>query len=100
MHEGSNASNNWLTRKQVVLVMQNSVNLALYTNNATMLADAYSRTMKTMTFADTPKQDGTHRDGTFLQHVGILYNGNYGKDFVSHQAPQSPGFREFLAHTN
>lgn len=26
--------------------------------------------------------DGIHRDGTFLQHTGILYNGNYGKDLV------------------
>lgn len=27
-------------------------------------------------------QDGIHRDGSFLQHKGILYNGNYGKDLV------------------
>lgn len=27
-------------------------------------------------------EDGIHRDGTFLQHNGILYNGNYGKDLV------------------
>ncbi|OAQ80852.1 polysaccharide lyase family 8 [Purpureocillium lilacinum] len=83
LRDGSYGTGGKLTAANVVLVMQNSVNLALYTNNATMLADAYSRTMKTMTFADTPKQDGTHRDGTFLQHVGILYNGNYGKDFFN-----------------
>lgn len=80
--------------------MQNSVSLALYTNNATILQDAYSRAMSVMTvsprvisswtagaylsqFADTPMQDGIHRDGAFLQHKGVLYNGNYGKDLVS-----------------
>ncbi|KAJ6440589.1 polysaccharide lyase family 8 [Purpureocillium lavendulum] len=83
LRDGSYGSGGKLTAANVVLVMQNSVNLALYTNNATMLADAYARTMKTMTFADTAKQDGTHRDGTFLQHTGILYNGNYGKDFFN-----------------
>lgn len=30
--------------------------------------------------------DGIHRDGTFLQHAGLLYNANYGKDLVSKHA--------------
>ncbi len=30
-----------------------------------------------------PGEDGIHADGSFLQHSGILYNGNYGKDMVS-----------------
>lgn len=33
-------------------------------------------------FVDTPGDDGIHRDGSFLQHDGLLYNGNYGKDLV------------------
>ena len=33
-------------------------------------------------YSDDPKEDGIHRDGSFLQHKGILYNGNYGKDLV------------------
>lgn len=33
-------------------------------------------------FTDEAGSDGIHRDGTFLQHKGILYNGNYGKDLV------------------
>lgn len=32
---------------------------------------------------DTATADGIHRDGSFLQHVGILYNGNYGKDLMN-----------------
>lgn len=35
--------------RQAVLVMQNSASLALYTNNATMLQDAYTRAMSVMT---------------------------------------------------
>lgn len=34
-------------------------------------------------YSDKPKEDGIHRDGSFLQHDGILYSGNYGKDLVS-----------------
>ncbi|KAG8405083.1 hypothetical protein J3459_022258 [Metarhizium acridum] len=68
---------------QAVLVMQNSASLALYSNNATMLRDAYTRAMSVMTYADKTMEDGIHRDGTFLQHVGILYNGNYGKDLLN-----------------
>lgn len=38
-------------------------------------------------FDDEPRQDGIHRDGSFLQHNGILYNGNYGKDLVGDRWP-------------
>ncbi|POR31381.1 Chondroitinase-AC [Tolypocladium paradoxum] len=80
LRDGKYGTGGYMTGANAVLLMQNSVSLALYTNNATMLQDAYSRAMK---FADMPMQDGIHRDGTFLQHSGILYNGNYGKDLFN-----------------
>jgi hypothetical protein len=106
--------------------MQNSVSLAVFTRNASMLRDALDRAMgecvvsinkqgscvvlvrclgdqaeaevqaeaeagnppvQTPTsdsqFTDTPTADGIHRDGSFLQHNGILYTGNYGKDLLN-----------------
>ncbi|KJZ78676.1 hypothetical protein HIM_02067 [Hirsutella minnesotensis 3608] len=73
----------YMTGSNAVLVMQNSICLALYTNNATLLRDAFSRAMRTMTFSDRTMEDGIHRDGSFLQHSGLLYNGNYGKDMLN-----------------
>lgn len=72
-----------LTGANMVLLMELSVSLALYSNDTTMLADAMTRAMSANLFADTKGEDGIHRDGSFLQHTGILYNGNYGKDSVS-----------------
>jgi hypothetical protein len=70
--------------------MQNFVSLALYTSDDALLTDAYKRAMEVVVFSDEVQEDGIHRDGSFLQHSGILYNGNYGKDlllYVSHSHP-------------
>lgn len=67
----------------MINVMQNSLSMALYTNNATIVSDTLTRAMGAVLFADQPVEDGIHRDGSFLQHAGIIYNGNYGKDLVS-----------------
>ncbi|OAQ70801.1 polysaccharide lyase family 8 protein [Pochonia chlamydosporia 170] len=83
LRDGVYGTGGRMTGANAVLVMQNSASLALYTNNATMLKDAYTRAMSVMTYADATMADGIHRDGTFLQHAGILYNGNYGKDLFN-----------------
>ncbi|EFY99471.2 glycosaminoglycan (GAG) polysaccharide lyase [Metarhizium robertsii] len=83
LRDGVYGSGGRMTGANAVLVMQNSASLALYSNNATMLQDAYARAMSVMTYADKTMEDGIHRDGTFLQHNGILYNGNYGKDLFN-----------------
>ncbi|KAG9240025.1 polysaccharide lyase family 8 protein [Calycina marina] len=72
-----------LTASNAVYVMQNSISLALFLENSTILEDAYTRIMALMTFSDEEMEDGIHRDGSFLQHDGILYNSNYGKDFLN-----------------
>ncbi|CEJ80059.1 hypothetical protein VHEMI00264 [[Torrubiella] hemipterigena] len=72
-----------LTGANVVLVMQNSVSLGLFMDNATIVQDSLTRAMNIMTYTDEPALDGIHRDGTFLQHDGVLYNGNYGKDLLN-----------------
>ncbi|BEJ10825.1 hypothetical protein CspHIS471_0102470 [Cutaneotrichosporon sp. HIS471] len=72
-----------LTGANMVNVMQNSISMGLFTNNKTIIEEAFSRAMGSYLFADAPAQDGIHPDGSFLQHNGILYNGNYGKDALN-----------------
>ncbi|KAF3070004.1 Chondroitinase-AC [Trichoderma lentiforme] len=83
LRDGTYGTGGRMTGANMVLVMQNSVTLALFTDNSTILSDAMIRAMSVMTFVDTPGDDGIHRDGTFLQHDGLLYNGNYGKDLLN-----------------
>jgi hypothetical protein len=63
--------------------MQNSISLGLYSNNVSIVQDAFQRAMAVIAFSDEPVADGIHRDGSFLQHDGILYSGNYGKDLMN-----------------
>ncbi|KAH6609841.1 polysaccharide lyase family 8 [Trichoderma cornu-damae] len=83
LRDGTYGTGGRMTGANMVLVMQNSVTLALFTDNRTILADSMSRAMSVMTFVDTAGVDGIHRDGSFLQHNGLLYNGNYGKDLLN-----------------
>ncbi|KEP47650.1 polysaccharide lyase family 8 protein [Rhizoctonia solani 123E] len=49
--------------------------------NATRIADAYGRVHDEVTVRPDDRVDGIKPDGSFQQHSGIIYNGNYGKDF-------------------
>ncbi|EIN13720.1 polysaccharide lyase family 8 protein [Punctularia strigosozonata HHB-11173 SS5] len=57
------------------------VDSALLTGNASLLSDAYSRVHAEVVIEQAVKADGIRPDGSFGQHGGLLYNGNYGKDF-------------------
>ena len=63
--------------------MQNSLSLALYTSNGSILYDVFNRGFGGVQFADVTTEDGIHRDGSFLQHSGVLYSGNYGMDLIN-----------------
>ncbi|TXT07369.1 hypothetical protein VHUM_03089 [Vanrija humicola] len=73
----------YLTGANMINVMQNSLSMGLYTSNATIVAETLKSAMGALLFADEPVEDGIHRDGSFLQHAGIIYNGNYGKDLLN-----------------
>lgn len=45
-----------------------------------MLTDAYSRIHNEVIIENATLADGIRADGSFGQHGGVLYNGNYGKD--------------------
>ncbi|KAI0078908.1 polysaccharide lyase family 8 protein [Panus rudis PR-1116 ss-1] len=59
------------------------IDKGLLTSNVSLLFDAYSRIHKELTVQTHVKADGIRSDGSFGQHAGILYNGNYGKDFLN-----------------
>ncbi|CAE7184577.1 unnamed protein product [Rhizoctonia solani] len=49
--------------------------------NGSRIADAYGRVHDEVTVQPEDRVDGIKPDGSFQQHTGIIYNGNYGKDF-------------------
>lgn len=57
------------------------VDLAILTVNATLITDAYRRVHNELQIRNAAAADGIRADGSFGQHGGMLYNGNYGKDY-------------------
>ncbi|KAG9127060.1 hypothetical protein FRC07_000847 [Ceratobasidium sp. 392] len=54
------------------------------TGNATRIADAYERAhSEVATIYPGDREDGIKPDASFQQHKGIIYTGNYGKDFAN-----------------
>ncbi|CAE6346706.1 unnamed protein product [Rhizoctonia solani] len=51
------------------------------TGNASRIMDAYQRVHNETVVHDKELVDGIKPDGSFQQHIGIVYDGNYGKDF-------------------
>ncbi|KAJ7573686.1 polysaccharide lyase family 8 protein [Mycena floridula] len=57
------------------------VDLGLFTSDSGVIGDAYNRVHTQLAVQTATKSDGIRQDGGFSQHGGLLYNGNYGKDF-------------------
>lgn len=55
----------------------------LLIGNMTMLSDAYRRIHQEVRTMTQVKDDGIRPDGSFGQHRGLIYNGNYGKDYLN-----------------
>ncbi|KAG2366568.1 polysaccharide lyase family 8 protein [Suillus spraguei] len=51
--------------------------------NVSLITDAFIRVHETMVIEQPVGSDGIRADGSFGQHLGIIYNGNYGKDFAN-----------------
>ncbi|KAJ7581087.1 polysaccharide lyase family 8 protein [Mycena floridula] len=75
------------------------IDLALLTSNSTMLADAYSRVHDEVTIKSGIKVDGIRADGTFGQHSGLTYNGNYGDQNDVFNLEIAAGSTEFQANS-
>ncbi|KAG6813263.1 hypothetical protein H0H92_012677 [Tricholoma furcatifolium] len=59
------------------------IDLGLNTANTSLVSDAYSRVHAELTIKNGIKVDGIRADGSFGQHSGIIYNGNYADSLGS-----------------
>jgi hypothetical protein len=69
-----------LTGANALDVAKIGIDLGLLTTNVTLVAGAYGRVHAEMIIENEVFADGIRADGSFGQHAGLLYNGNYGKD--------------------
>ncbi|KIM43567.1 polysaccharide lyase family 8 protein [Hebeloma cylindrosporum] len=56
---------------------------ALLTYNVSLITDAYRRAHLELQVRNGVRADGIRPDESFEQHTGVLYNGNYGKDYTN-----------------
>ncbi|OJT12944.1 Chondroitinase-AC [Trametes pubescens] len=57
------------------------IDAGLAAQNATLISAAFGRVHADAVIQNAIKADGIRPDGSFGQHAGIIYNGNYGKDY-------------------
>ncbi|TFK90255.1 polysaccharide lyase family 8 protein [Polyporus arcularius HHB13444] len=73
----------FLTGANTLDVAKIGIDSGLLTSNATLIADGYQRIHNEVVVQNATKADGIRVDGSFGQHGGIIYNGNYGKDYTN-----------------
>ncbi|KAF1802642.1 polysaccharide lyase family 8 protein [Mucor lusitanicus] len=59
------------------------ITLGLLNKDANTLKDALEDFYRGVEISDKVAGDGIQSDGSFMQHAGLLYNGNYGKDYIN-----------------
>lgn len=69
-----------LTGANLLDVARIGIDDGLFSLNTSLVADAYDRIHGEVVIENAIKADGIRADGSFGQHGGVLYNGNYGKD--------------------
>ncbi|THV04916.1 chondroitin AC/alginate lyase [Dendrothele bispora CBS 962.96] len=72
-----------LTGANTLDVAKIGIDNALLNSNISLLTDAFARVHAEVIIRNTTKADGVRADGSFGQHAGLLYNGNYGKDYTN-----------------
>ncbi|KAL5518907.1 hypothetical protein ACEPAH_590 [Sanghuangporus vaninii] len=55
------------------------IDLGLLTANSSLIGDAYTRVHNEVVVQEAVRTDGIKPDGSFSQHDGLIYNGNYGQ---------------------
>ena len=70
----------YLTGANTLDVAKIGIDSGLLTGNATLVASGYQHIHSEVVVQNALRADGIRADGSFGQHGGIIYNGNYGKD--------------------
>ncbi|KZP31299.1 polysaccharide lyase family 8 protein [Athelia psychrophila] len=73
----------YITGANTLDMAQVGLDQGLRAMNISLITDAYARVHAEVVIHQTVSSDGIRPDGSFGQHVGILYNGNYGKDYLN-----------------
>lgn len=59
------------------------ISLSLLKDDADLLEDALTKFYNGIFINPVIAGDGIQSDGSFMQHDGLLYSGNYGKDYIN-----------------
>ncbi|KAK0233200.1 polysaccharide lyase family 8 protein [Armillaria fumosa] len=70
---------NFMAGANILDVSKIGIDAGLLSSNETLVADAYDRIHREIVIKSVVRSDGIRSDGSFGQHSGLLYNGNYGK---------------------
>jgi len=68
-----------LTGANALDVASLAIDWSLYARNTTLADDAYTKVHQELPIRNEVRSDGIRADGSYGQHTGLLYNGNYGK---------------------
>ena len=68
----------FLAGANILDIAKTGIAWGLLANNASAVADGYARVHAEAVVHDSLRADGIRGDGSFGQHEGIIYNGNYG----------------------
>ncbi|KAJ6610029.1 polysaccharide lyase family 8 protein [Mycena sp. CBHHK59/15] len=89
----------FLTGANTLDVAKIGIDQALLTVNVSMITDAYRRVHAELVINNVVSGDGIRPDGSFGQHGGILYNGNYGPTNDVVDLEVEAGGTQFAANT-
>ena len=73
-----NSGESFLSGANILDIAKTGIAWGLLANNASAVADGYARVHAEAVVHDSLRADGIRGDGSFGQHEGIIYNGNYG----------------------
>lgn len=71
----------YITGANTLDVAKIGIDQGLLVVNVSLIKDAFTRVHETVVIEQPVGSDGIRPDGSFGQHLGIIYNGNYGTDF-------------------
>ncbi len=69
-----------MTGANMLDVARVTIDQGLLTNNISVIEQGYKHAHAEVVLRNQSNSDGIRADGSFSQHAGLLYNGNYGKD--------------------
>ncbi|KAG1474632.1 hypothetical protein G6F56_000243 [Rhizopus delemar] len=72
-----------LTGANLLDVASIGISMGLLNRDSALLINALGIFYSGVKITDTLSGDGIQSDGSFMQHLGLLYNGNYGKDYIN-----------------